>query len=188
MGYYFVDYENVKTDGLNGINKLETSDKVCIFYSEHADTITFDLHKRLNESKATITFQKVEVGSKNALDFQLVTFVGYEIAGNKEDEYYIVSKDTGYNSVCNYWKKRKIGISIIADLTGLNIKQVQEQLLQKIEKLEKDKEVAKVVTDYIINYKTKQGIYNALLEKYTSKQGIEIYQAIKPLIKDKKGE
>lgn len=188
MGYYFVDYENVKMDGLNGINKLETSDKVCIFYSEHADTLTFDLHKRLNESKATITFQKVEVGSKNALDFQLATFLGYEIAGNKEDAYYIVSKDTGYTSVCNFWKSRKIVISIIANLTRLNIIQEQQQLLQKIEKLVKDKEIAKEVTDFIIKYKTKQGINNALVTKYKSKQAGEIYQLIKPLLKDKKGE
>lgn len=188
MGYYFVDYENVKIDGLNGINKLEPSDKVCIFYSEHADTLTFDLHKRLNESKATITFEKVEVGSKNALDFQLATFLGYEIASKKDDEYYIVSKDTGYTSVYNYWKKRKIGISIVANLTRLNIIQEQQQLLQKVEKLVNDKEIAKVVTDYIINYKTKQGINNALVSKYKSKQAGEIYQAIKPLIKDKKAE
>ena len=188
MGYYFVDYENVKIDGLNGINKLEPSDKVCIFYSEHADTLTFDLHKRLNESKATITFEKVEVGSKNALDFQLATFLGYEIASKKYDEYYIVSKDSGYTSVYNYWKKRKIGISIVANLTRLNIIQEQQQLLQKVEKLVNDKEIAKVVTDYIINYKTKQGINNALVSKYKSKQAGEIYQAIKPLIKDKKGK
>ena len=188
MGYYFVDYENVKMDGLNGINKLEPSDKVCIFYSEHADTLTFDLHKRLNESKATITFQKVEVGHKNALDFQLVTFLGYEIASKKEDDYYIVSKDTGYTSVCNYWKKRKVGISIIANLTRLNIILEQQQLLQKVEKLVNDKEIAKEVTDYIIKYKTKQGINNALVQQYKSKQAGEIYQAIKPLIKDKKGE
>ena len=32
MGYYFVDYENVKIDGLNGINKLEPSDEVNLFY------------------------------------------------------------------------------------------------------------------------------------------------------------
>lgn len=188
MGYYFIDYENVKMDGLNGINKLETSDKVCIFYSEHADTLTFDLHKRINESKATITFQKVEVGSKNALDFQLVTFLGYEIAGKKEDEYYIVSKDAGYNSVCNYWKRKKIDISIVSNLTRLNIIQEQQQLLQKVGKLVNDKEIAKVVTGYIINYKTKQGINIALVQQYKSKQAGEIYQAIKPLLKDKKGE
>ena len=102
------------------INKLEPSDKVCIFYSEHADTLTFDLHKRLNESKATITFEKVEVGSKNALDFQLATFLGYEIASKKDDEYYIVSKDTGYTSVYNYWKKRKIGICLWQDKRTYN--------------------------------------------------------------------
>ncbi|MEQ8197224.1 MAG: PIN domain-containing protein [Clostridiaceae bacterium] len=188
MGYYFVDYENVKTDGLNGINKLEAGDKICIFYSENADTLTFGLHKRINESKATITFQKVEVGSKNALDFQLATYLGHEIASNKEDVYYIVSKDTGFNSVCNYWKRRKVEASIIADLTGLNIKQEKEHLLQEITKIIADKEIAKVVIDYIIKYKTKQGINNALVKEYKSKQGGEIYQAIKPLIKDKKGE
>lgn len=188
MGYYFVDYENVKTDGLNGVNKLETTDKVCIFYSEHADTLTFDLHKKFIESKATITFQKVEVGSKNALDFQLATFLGYEIANKKDDSYYIVSKDTGYTSVCSFWKKRKVVISIVANLTRLNIILEQQQLLQKVEKLVTDKEIAKEVTDYIINYKTKQGINNALVKKYKGKQAGEIYQAIKPLIKDKKGE
>ena len=93
-----------------------------------------------------------------------------------------------YTSVYNYWKKRKIGISIVANLTRLNIIQEQQQLLQKVEKLVNDKEIAKVVTDYIINYKTKQGINNALVSKYKSKQAGEIYQAIKPLIKDKKGK
>ena len=44
------------------------------------------------------------------------------------------------------------------------------------------------MTDYIINYKTKQGINNALVSKYKSKQAGEIYQAIKPLIKDKKAK
>lgn len=188
MGYYFVDYENVKTTGLNGINKLEQNDKVCILYSENADTLTFGLHKRINESKATITYQKVEVGSKNALDFQLVTFLGYEIANSNGEKYYIVSKDSGFNSVCNYWKRRRIDISLVADLTGLNIKQEQDQFTEEISKLVTDKEIAKDVVEFIVKYKTKQGINNALVKKFKSKQGGEIYQAIKPLLKDKKGE
>ena len=37
MTTYLVDYENVKGDGLNGINNLTDKDKVHIFYSENAD-------------------------------------------------------------------------------------------------------------------------------------------------------
>lgn len=38
----------------------------------------------------------------------------------------------------------------------------------------------------IQKYKTKQGLNNALVKRYDSKNGGKIYQAIKPLIKDKK--
>ena len=80
---FLVDYENVKTQGLNGISKLTESDTVCIFYSENADNMTFGLHRRLMETKANVQYQKVEVGYKNALDFQLSSYLGYVISQNK---------------------------------------------------------------------------------------------------------
>ena len=73
MNYYLVDFENVKKDGLDGIHKLEQEDRVCILYSKNADSITFEQHKKIMESKADIELCKVDVGSKNALDFQLAT-------------------------------------------------------------------------------------------------------------------
>ncbi|MGO5053534.1 PIN domain-containing protein [Lachnospiraceae bacterium LCP25S3_G4] len=187
MGYYIVDYENVKRDGLNGINKLENGDRVCIFYSENADTLTFGLHKRINESKAQITFQKVEVGFKNALDFQLATFLGYLIASNKNEDYYIVSRDNGFNSICMYWNKRSMKVSLVADVSGRNMKQEREDILHKVSEVITDEETAKTVVGYIQKYKTKQGINNALVKEYKSKKGGELYQAIKSLIGDKKG-
>ena len=93
MSYYLVDFENVKKDGLDGIHKLGKEDKVCIFYSKNADSITFDQHRRLIESKADIELCKVDVDSKNALDFQLATQLGYLIANQAADANYIVSKD-----------------------------------------------------------------------------------------------
>jgi len=41
MNYFLVDYENVKTHGLDGISKLNDNDIVCIFYSDNADTLSF---------------------------------------------------------------------------------------------------------------------------------------------------
>lgn len=140
MNYFLVDYENVKKHGLDGINKLKEGEVVCIFYSENTDTLTFGLHKRLNESKATIIYQKADVGGKNALDFQLSSYLGYIIHENKEKEvsYYIVTKDKGYISLVDYWKKRKINIAIVTDVSGKSGQKLQEEL-KAIKPLLKDK-------------------------------------------------
>ena len=50
MAYYLVDYENVKADGMYGVDQLGKKDCVCIFYSENASTLTFGLHEKLNHT------------------------------------------------------------------------------------------------------------------------------------------
>ena len=120
MKYYLVDYENTNVNGLNGITNLSETDVVCIFYSENAQNMSFGLHKRLNESKAKKIYQKVEVGTKNALDFQLSSYLGYIIKENSENQYdyYIVAKDDGYKALSLYWKRKKIKVSIIGDISN----------------------------------------------------------------------
>ena len=189
MGYYLVDYENVKKDGLNGIDMLMKEDTVCIFYSENADTITFDMHRRINESKANVIFQKVEVGTKNALDFQLATYLGYLIAKNESGmEYYVVSKDTGFNALCSYWEAQKISVSMVADVSGRNVKKEQDELTKEVGRLIGNTKDVSIVVKMLQQYKTKQGINNALNKNYKDgKRASEIYKAIKPLMADKKG-
>ncbi|MCM1399692.1 MAG: PIN domain-containing protein [Clostridium sp.] len=191
MTYYLIDYENVKVNGLNGLSKLVETDNVCIFYSENADTLTFGLHKRLNEAKANITYQKVEVGTSNALDFQLCTYLGYLIAENKNESlqnYYIVSKDKGYSSVVNYWEKRKVNITQAVDCSGKKELEAKKELLMEVENLIGDKNLAPTIVKFIEQYKTKQGINTAISKELKdSKKTSEIYNAIKPLIADKKG-
>ena len=76
---YLIDFENVHSDGLKGIEQLGKKDKCYIFYSEHAGVLTFNMHKRITESKADIFYVEAQVGMKNALDFQLVSYLGYMI-------------------------------------------------------------------------------------------------------------
>lgn len=193
MNYYLVDYENVKTQGLNGVNKLPEEDVVCIFYSENADNLTFGLHRRLNESKANIIFQKVEVGHKNALDFQLSSYLGYIIHENENNtyDYYVVTKDKGYESLVNYWKKKKVNVSLVVDVAKQSEQTAQNALEKQVADLIKDKAEASAISKIIQQYKTKQGINNALMKKYPSKdnkKASEIYTAIKPLLAEKKGK
>lgn len=131
MVTYLVDYENVNKDGLNGVSKLDSSHSVYIFYSEKADSMTFGLHRRLMETKANVDFFRVTVGTKNSLDFQLVSFLGYLIAKHEKETFVIVSKDTGFNSVVDFWSRKKINISRSESIT--NDKQhVSEILLEKV--------------------------------------------------------
>lgn len=190
MNYFLVDYENVKTQGLNGVNKLSEEDTVCIFYSENADSLTFGLHRRLNESKANILFQRVEVGQKNALDFQLSSYLGYLIHENIDNpyNYFIVTKDKGYESLITYWKKKKINVSIVVDVSGQNAQVIQNELESQVAELIKDKSDAPAIAKIIQSYKTKQGVNNGLTRQFRDgKKTSEIYNAIKPLIADKKG-
>ncbi len=118
---FLVDYENVKSAGLNGITGLTEEDVVCFFYSENAETMTFGLHRRLTETKANVQYQKVEVGVKNALDFQLSSYLGYVIyqnqaAGLGNVVYYIVTNDHGFSCLKTYWKKRNIEVNLAADI------------------------------------------------------------------------
>ena len=192
MSYYLVDFENVKKDGLDGIHKLGKEDKVCIFYSKNADSITFDQHRRLIESKADIEFCKVDVGSKNALDFQLATQLGYLIANQAADTYYIVSKDKGFEILSGYWKNRGISVTLIADITGRSHDHETQELREKLQAVIKEDEEVTVeeILKIVQQYKTKQGIMNALMKKYPSadnKKSSKIYKTIKPLLSDKKG-
>ena len=120
MSYYLIDFENVKSRGMEGVELLTEDDTVCIFYSDNADCMTFDLHQMLNETKAKIIYHKVAVGTKNALDFQLATYLGYLICEQQKEDihpnYFIVTKDNGFTSLMVYWKAQGVPVRIIRNL------------------------------------------------------------------------
>ena len=120
MAYYLIDFENVKSRGMEGVELLAEEDTVCIFYSDNADSMTFDLHRKLNETKAQIIYRKVAVGTKNALDFQLATYLGYLICEQQREgihpDYFIVTKDNGFTSLMVYWKAQGVPVRITRNL------------------------------------------------------------------------
>jgi hypothetical protein len=205
MSYYLVDYENVKVAGLHGVNKLSGNDTVCIFYSDKSDTLTFDIHKQLNESKATVIFQKVNVGTPNALDFQLATYLGYLIAQDSTREYFIISKDKGFSVVKNYWESKKINLTCITQLSegilinsidteaiepsyvSVSEKSKESDLTDKVKGVISDKNIVQIVVAVITKYPNKQAIYNALINEFPieeRKKAQDTYREIKPLLKE----
>lgn len=112
MSFYLMDFENVKSDGFYGIEKLTKHDTVAIFYSENTDRLSIDVHRKIMSSKAEFQYFPVSVGGKNALDFQLSSYLGYIAAENKNENIYIVSRDNGFKFIINFWKELNDDINI----------------------------------------------------------------------------
>ena len=166
MNSYLVDYENVVPGGLDGIDTL---------------------NMKLNQSKSKIFYHKVDTSHKNALDFQLSSYLGWLVHENPEHNYFVVSKDTGFNALLPLWKKLRANVSIVADLTKKNVQENNNNMAAQVLELTKDSKNASAIAKIILSYKTKQGINNALVKTFESKKAGEIYKAIKPLLADKKG-
>lgn len=114
MAVYLVDFENVTSAGISGIQRLTKEDKVYIFYTVNASNMSFAAHMNLLSSPAEVIYYNVTSGGKNALDFQLASFLGYLISKGEDKDFYIISNDKGYDHVKNFWERSGIaeGVTI----------------------------------------------------------------------------
>lgn len=186
MSIFLVDYENVSASGLDGLEKLTEEDVVYIFIRKM---------RIVSPLMPTGVFWKAAPRAllqggerhKNALDFQLVSFLGYLIRENGSSAYYIISKDNGFDSVLHFWTKQNTKVMRLPKLDVENTCQEHEELLSKLKELMLDEADVKVILGMIQKYKTKQGLNNALMKQFDNKKTSEIYRVIKPYIANKKG-
>lgn len=105
---YLIDYENVLSNGLAGIGNLKKGSVICIFYTKKANRISIDAISAIERKKVKICFIEAYNGYKNALDFQMVSFLGYLISRhqtmNIKIRYRIITKDNGFRSTVAFWK------------------------------------------------------------------------------------
>ena len=203
---YFVDFENVGSAGLIGIAELGENDKIKIFYTQNAQTITIDALDMIRKSSACVEFVKVNTGEKNALDFQLVTELGFNIAENlreiKEEppKYFIISHDKGFSVVYSYWKNKNVSIGLYADLTltvttaEYNAKAAEQNKTAQTETCDLLKEIRMYIPDpnksnqiytAITSGKTKQEIHSYICKSVyggNDPLGTDAYKKIKHLI------
>ena len=112
MNYYYIDFENVKTAGLKGMDSLSSCDTVKIFAKGGSDQLKFNDIKTLMACKATVAIEDVVTGTKNALDFQLLTDLMIDCvkrAGmSPAPKFIIISADHGYDPAITQMKKRSV--------------------------------------------------------------------------------
>lgn len=192
--YYLVDYENVHKKGLYGIDDLEKNDNVIIFYSPNADKLPFSLHSQIIETKAKITCFEVDTIGKNALDFQLSSYIGYIVGKHPKCMCYIISKDGGYENVCNFWRKYGRKICLIPDISQRKTCEPvkKSDIKDALDNLELEKDEVEFVKDLLMENierydiplpKIKCFINQELCRKFGGSKTKTIYAAVKNFIK-----
>lgn len=127
MNIYLIDYEN-KKEHLE-LADLPAEDRVIFFYSQNSETLSFRLHRQILAAKANIEYRFVEAGGKNALDFQLSSFLGYLIREYRGTDcrFWIVSADKGFQHVSDFWKREfEIEIDCVNRIGGSKREELPE--------------------------------------------------------------
>jgi len=102
---FFIDSENVGDAWTMLLDAVDAEDEVLVFYTQKSPHMSYRNLIRLKESSIDVTFIECFEGT-NALDFQLVTELGYRISQDADRRYFIISNDNGFESVVKYWKRR----------------------------------------------------------------------------------
>ena len=110
---FLIDFENVKSAGLDGIDRLSEEDTVYIFYTNSHQSLSFDAHRAIIASGAKIVYFAAANGHPNALDFQLASFTGYLVAKSEDKRIFIISEDKGFGVIWHFWESASVeGLSI----------------------------------------------------------------------------
>lgn len=190
--YYFIDSENVGDSWVSLLYSITSEDELLVFYTKNSPHMNYKNVIQLKQSSKDVTFIECCEGN-NALDFQLSTYLGFHVHANADNEFIIVSNDTGFDAVVKFWNSRDIKIIRISGAVCISKLKPQETLTN-LEKLEKDTlsstdnsslittpnidESAKEIL-YCIGKTELSSLHNAIITLYGEKRGKTIYNAFK---------
>lgn len=123
--HFLVDSENVNDNWLMLFDMADEDDEIVVFYTKKSPHMSYMSVIRLIENNSiNVRFEECYEGT-NALDFQLVSYMGYlmgcagSFSENKcdassakscADEYIIMSNDTGYDPAVRFWKDKGFAV------------------------------------------------------------------------------
>jgi hypothetical protein len=100
-----IDYENVQ--GISLALVAGTDWKVCIFTGTSQNRIPITLVASAQTLGDRLSWIRIDGSGPNALDFHIAYYLGSGITKNPDDEYYILSKDKGFDPLVKHITKGK---------------------------------------------------------------------------------
>ena len=173
--FVFVDYENVQGNFFEYIKDLPKLLNINIFYSHNNGKMSLELVKiLLKDKKNKYNFYKIDSGGKNALDFQLSTYLGSVIKRYPNDNFVIISKDCGFDYAVKFWSERSINIERIP----IKIEVKNDIKIDKIEiEIENINEKVKLSGEELHKK------YREFVKQYGQDKGLLLYRKFKKKVK-----
>lgn len=103
---FLIDYENVGNAGMRGCSLLNAQDHVIVFYSDASKNMERGSLEEISASECTFEVCKLCKAGKNALDFYIASRLGEMIGSGYMGSVVIVSRDSGFQAVRDYWNVR----------------------------------------------------------------------------------
>ena len=199
MKQYFIDFENINSNHLMKIDFTDDS-VIHLFYTDSVENIKMSALNHIIKTKAQLKTYHVSNGYKNALDFQLSTYLGFIIANSPSDEFIIVSRDQGFDRVVKFWQdNNNIKIKRLSWHNEEEKKSIEVQKVQPVKNTDSFKR-PKVTLDELKridvcgfdrvdlftickNSTSKEEIHNKI-EKIckSSNRSARVYKSIRPLL------
>ncbi len=191
----YIDYENVGSNGLIGIEKLNEDDSVRVYYSNNSN-VSIEIVKRIVRTKAKILFYKLpdpvkQLNLNNALDIILLSDISRTLSNNsKVDSITIISNDNGFDKVladynnsfnCKFLRRATIEESL--DNSAVSIETKTDLELLFVNELSKYKSEEKQIISIISTSKSRCEINEKICKSYSRDVSRLIMKSIKPLIK-----
>lgn len=106
---FMIDSENVGASWIQLLPALSGEDQIFVFYTDKSPYVSYENMLQVIKYGSMPVFIKCFEGT-NALDFQLVSEMGYKLCENPEGEFIIISDDYGYDAAVKYWTKKGYNI------------------------------------------------------------------------------
>ena len=184
--HYLVDTENVGT-AWRYLSALKPSIRaIDLFYTQNSLKLSYDDLLETVKCIRCCNVIRCYTGT-NALDFQLVSHLGYLLRTLKKRNYIILSNDTGFDAVVKHWTDRGYHVFRQSTVQLHKLVQSEPQTLQEVltlllidfHKIDFDQLSAILMS---ISDCDNQTVYTTLLKSYGQSVGADIYRILKPYL------
>lgn len=115
--YVLIDYENVQPEAMAALEREHFI--VIVFVGANQAKVTYEVASVLQRMGDRATYIKIAGTGSNALDFHIAYYIGQLSAKEPDANFYIVSKDTGFDPLIQYLKSKKIASSRVKTILEL---------------------------------------------------------------------
>jgi hypothetical protein len=122
VNYVLIDYENIHPRNLELL--ADHPFRVFVFVGHNQARIPFDLADSMQLLGNHARYIKVDGGGQNALNFYIAYYVGELAALESEANFYVVSRDKGFDPLIRHLHEKKMRVRRVTDLGKIPLLQL----------------------------------------------------------------